>query len=121
MAVNLMHFNEDEFKRCTPSCSSEDCDKEALERLDLARTFSVAPFRLTCAYRSKEYDEAKGRSGNSAHTRGKAFDIACTTSTDRVEIVRGALLAGFHRIGIAPTFVHIDCDLTLPACIWLYK
>lgn len=117
----MKYFNESEFKRCTPSCSIQDCDKTALERLDFAREVAGIPFILSSAYRSVEYEKAKGRSGKGAHTQGKAFDIVCRDTFTRFHIIDAALVAGFKRIGIGKTFVHIDLasDLPFPS-IWLY-
>lgn len=89
-------------------------DAVFLHVLDLIRENAGIPLVLNCAYRSKAHDIAKGRSGNSAHTKGLAVDIRCTTSANRLKIVRAALSVGITRIGIGKNFVHIDNDFTLP-------
>ena len=115
------YFSESEFKKCVPSCSIEDMDGAFLYLLDEARERAGIPFVLNCAYRPKAWDLAKGRSGNSAHCSGKAVDIRCNTSTNRMKIVQGLLAAGFTRIGIGKTFVHADSDETKPqGVIWHY-
>lgn len=113
-------FTEDEFQKV--HCSIADIDPDALACLDYARKIAGIPFVITSAYRSKEHELSKGRTGNSAHTRGRAFDIACTSDRDRALIVSAALKAGFTRIGIAKTFIHMDKDYdVLPSPrIWLY-
>ena len=115
------YFSPAEFKRCTPSCSLAQMDDNFLRTLDKVREYAGIPLVLTCAYRSKEWDLAKGRNGNSAHTRGKAVDIRCNTSVTRWKIVRAAIDAGIRRIGIGSNFVHLDNDDTLPQCVmWHY-
>lgn len=115
------YFKESEFRQCTPACSIDQMDAEFLSLLDRIRETAGIPLVLTCAYRSKAYDLSKGRSGNSAHTRGKAVDIRCNTSANRMKIVDAALRCGVKRIGIGKTFVHIDNDKSLPqGVIWDY-
>ena len=115
------YFTQAEFKRCTPSCSLADMDDGFLRTLDRVREYAGIPLVLNCAYRSVAWDKAKGRSGNSAHTRGKAVDIRCNASVTRWKIVRAAIDAGVRRIGIGDGFVHLDTDDTLPQCVmWTY-
>lgn len=117
----MKYFNESEFKRCSPSCEMSQCDGNSLARLDRAREVAGIPFVLSSAYRSVEYEKAKGRSGKGAHTEGKAFDIVCRDSRSRWRIVFGALAVGFKRIGIGKTFVHLDDSEKLDSpLIWLY-
>ena len=59
---------------------------------------------------------------DSAHLTGLAVDCKALTSSDRYRIVVAALGAGFERIGIGKTFVHLDIDPSKPqGVIWLYK
>lgn len=112
------YFTDDEFERV--ACSVTQCNECSLARLDRAREIAGVPFVLTSAYRSPESDRLKGRSGRGAHTLGRAFDIACRDSLTRYKIVFGAIAAGFTRIGIGSTFVHMDdSDISGPS-IWLY-
>ena len=115
------YFCEREFKKCTPSCSMADMDSDFLDLLDRVREECGIPLVLNCAYRSKEWDLKKGRSGNSAHTKGKAVDIRCNSSTNYYKIVKAALEVGISRIGIGNGFVHLDNDDTLPQnVLWTY-
>lgn len=107
------YFSASEFKKCVPSCSIEDMDGAFLALLDKVREKANIPLVLNCAYRSKQHDLSKGRTGNSAHTRGKAVDILCTTSTNRIKIVKSALECGITRIGIGKNFIHLDADESL--------
>lgn len=119
--ITAKHFSESEFQRCTPPCSLQDMKQDFMNRLDTVRDVTGIPLVITCAYRSREYDLAKGRSGNSAHTRGMAVDIRCTTSANAFKIVQAALKVGFTRIGIGKTFIHLDSDTSLPQNVmWNY-
>lgn len=107
------YFNESEFGRCVPPCSEKDMNRNLMTRLDLLREKCGMPLIINCAYRSREWDLKKGRSGNSAHTRGLAVDIRCLSSATRYTIVKNAIELGFVRIGIGKTFVHLDIDKSL--------
>lgn len=121
MSYQPRYFSAAEFGKCTPSCKLSQMDDDFLRTLDRVRELSGIPLVLNCAYRSKEWDLARGRKGNSAHTRGKAADIRCNASGTRWKIVRAAIEAGVRRIGIGNGFVHIDTDDTLPQCVmWTY-
>lgn len=115
------YFAPSEFKRCVPSCRIEDMDGEFLEILDRVREAAGIPLVLNCAYRSKAHEKSKGRTGNSAHTRGKAVDIRCNSNANRMKIVSAALEVGISRIGIGRNFIHIDNDESLTqGVIWHY-
>lgn len=115
------YFHPSEFTRCTPSCKIEQMDQAFLALLDEVREAAGIPLVLNCGYRSKAWERSKGRSGNSAHTRGKAVDIRCNTSVNRYKIVAAALGCGVRRIGIGKTFIHLDNDESLPqGVIWDY-
>ena len=119
--MNLKYFSDEEFERCSPSCKKEQCNADSLYRLDRAREIAGVPFVLSSAYRSREHEISKGRSGNGAHTEGRAFDIRCSSSRERWLIVYAAMVSGFTRIGIANTFVHLDDSPNLTqSVIWLY-
>lgn len=108
------YFKESEFTRCTPSCKMQDMQPEFLSLLDRVREKAGIPLVLNCAYRSREWDKSQGRSGNSAHTRGKAVDIRCNTSENRYKIIKAALECGICRIGVGSNFIHLDNDDSLP-------
>lgn len=119
MMYQSRFFADQEFVNV--GCTRSDINDVSLSRLDRARGYAGIPFILTSAYRSPDHEKSKGRSGNGAHTRGRAFDISCRNNADRFTIVWSALKAGFTRIGIAKTFVHLDDDMSLPnPRIWLY-
>ena len=102
------YFSEIEFKLCSPPCSKADMNAETLKKLNLAREDAAIPFVITSAYRSKEWDKSKGRSGTGAHTLGRAVDIRCKSSKNKYKILIALLDAGFNRIGISASFIHAD-------------
>ena len=119
--ITAEHFKESEFRRCTPSCSMQDMQQSTMRQLDLARDIAGIPFVLNSAYRSKAWEVKKGRPGTSSHTKGLAVDIRCNTDANRYKIVKAALECGVRRIGIAQTYIHIDCaDDHAQDVIWDY-
>lgn len=120
--ATISFFPNQEFFRCTPSCSKRDMNVGTLQRLNKAREIAGIPFVLTSAYRSPAWDKLKGRSGTGAHTLGRAVDIKCTTLRERFIIVSALIQAGFTRIGIAKTYIHADDSPThSQKLIWLYS
>lgn len=115
------YFKASEFIRCTPSCSIEQMDEGFLTLMDRVRELAGIPLVINSAYRSKSWELAHGRTGTSAHCKGKALDIRCNTSANRFKIIAAAINAGIKRIGIGKTFIHLDADSTLPQrVIWDY-
>lgn len=123
MSKTSRYFSEQEFRKCDPPCDRESMEQDFLDVMDDIRRKARIPLVINCAYRSREYDKKKGRSGNSAHTYGLAVDFRCNTSDNRLKIVKAALECGITRIGIGKTFIHIDMGerVGLPAnVIWHY-
>lgn len=115
------YFKPSEFLRCTPACLENQMDATFLSTLDRVREMAGIPMVLTSAYRSAEHERKMGRDGKSAHTKGKAVDIRCTTGSARFAITRAALACGVPRIGIGKNYIHLDIDETLPqGVIWHY-
>lgn len=119
--IESRYFAEAEFRRCTPACSLQDMDRASMWIFDAVREAAGIPLVINCAYRSPEWDRSKGRSGNSAHCRGMAIDIRCTTSENRMKIIVAAVEVGVKRIGIGKHYIHLDTDDSLPQnVIWHY-
>lgn len=119
--IESRYFAEAEFQRCTPACSLQDMDRASMWIFDAVREAAGIPLVINCAYRSPEWDRSKGRSGNSAHCRGMAIDIRCTTSSNRMKIIAAAVEVGVKRIGIGKNFIHLDTDDSLAQnVIWHY-
>lgn len=119
--ITSKYFSESEFKQCSPSCSLQDMKQTTISKIDTAREIAGIPFVITSAFRPSAWDKAKGRSGTGSHTLGRAIDIRCNASSNRFKIVEALLKAGFHRIGIANTFIHADdSPQHSPFVIWTY-
>lgn len=112
------HFMASEFHNAVPSCDPLQMDDGFMKTIELVRTRSGVPFVINSAYRTRSWDKAHGRSGDSFHCVGQALDIACIDSSSRYKIIEAAMFFGLGGIGIADTFIHLDNRPS--AKIWLY-
>lgn len=119
----MRYFTPAEFECNCGRCDAgfDDMDQRFLERLDDARATARVPFVLTSAMRCPDYNRQVGGVPNSAHTTGHAADIACGNSSARARILAACVGAGFTRIGVSRSFIHVDNSPSLPdpRC-WLY-
>lgn len=81
-----------------------------LLKLFKAREMAQIPFIINSAFRTEQYNKFVGGLPSSSHLKGYAVDISAINSRQRFVIVKSLLDAGFPRIGIYPTFVHVDND-----------
>ena len=101
--------------------SEKNMDEGFLDSLDNARTIAGIPFIITSAWRSPEHNKKVGGTPNSSHLKGLAVDIVADDSRKRFTILQALIAAGFTRIGIAKTFIHVDGDTEKdPRVTWLY-
>lgn len=99
----------------------ENMNADFLNKLDEAREIANIPFIINSAYRSPEHNAKIGGKPNSSHIKGLAVDIKCTDSRTRFIVLNALINAGFNRIGIADTFIHVDLDLDKSSkVIWTY-
>ena len=110
-----------------PCCGKNKMNESFLATLTDAREYCRTPFRINSGYRCEKHNKKVGGNPNSTHTVGASADIHCTESRQRALILCGLLEAGFSRIGIAKTFIHVDMadrlegiDKKVEAVFWLY-
>ena len=123
----MKYFEISEFDSPDEVGSGKYMDSEFLRMLDEARELAGIPFRITSGYRTPSHNAYVGgvqaglKSKGSSHLFGYAADIACNNSSDREIILAAVIKAGFRRVGIANSFIHIDNDPDKNAAVWLYK
>ena len=120
----MRYFTHSEFDSPDAPGSGKDMCPNFLAMLNNARDIAGIPFKITSGFRTEAYNKDLQKRGykaskNSSHLKGCAADIQCNNSSDRSKIVAALIQAGFRRLGIAETFVHVDCDQKFNA-IWLY-
>ena len=125
--MDLKYFKLSEFDSPDEVGSGSNMDATFLEMLDDARGWAGIPFKITSGFRTPSHNAYVGgvqaglKSKGSSHLFGYAADIACNNSSDREIILNALIEAGFRRIGIAKTFIHVDNDPDKNPAVWLYK
>lgn len=103
--MEFKHFKADEIA---------GLDLELVKMLDRAREKAELPFIITSGYRTKEQNAKVGGVENSAHREGKAVDLKCSNSMERLTIITALIEENFCRIGIAKDHIHVDISKELP-------
>lgn len=120
----MVRAKKNYFKRSEewcPCCQQGGLLPDFRDKLNLARAIAGIPFILNSAFRCGKHNQEVGGSDTSSHLVGCAVDIKCTDSRSRWLIVYALINAGFNRIGIGKTFIHVDDDMTKePQLIWEY-
>ena len=123
----LRYFNLNEFDSPDEVGSGKNMKKVFLIKLDEARHIAEIPFKINSGFRTAAHnqyllDSPKYKaSKTSAHLDGLAADISVTDSRSRWIVINALLLAGFTRIGIASSFIHVDLSKTKTQnCVWTY-
>ena len=114
------YFKESEFT-CKCGCGLNNISPDLVDKLEEARGMFGRPLHITSGSRCAAHDRSVGGKSHSAHRTGEAADIRCATSRDRFKLLNIFFILGFKRIGIGPTFIHVDISKTNPPDVtWLY-
>ena len=120
----MNYFDDKEFL-C--KCGRLECDALTvvspilLSQLNILRNLYGRPLTINSGLRCEFWNDKEGGVKDSEHLAGDAADIPCSNGKDRYELVRKAFEAGFERIGVGKTFVHLDVSPSKVAgVIWLY-
>ena len=117
----MLHFDISEFDSPDEVGSGSRMQPSTLQMLDSARGIAGIPFRINSGFRTKSRNAYVGGSRDSSHCYGYAVDIHCTDSRSRFIIINALLHAGFSRIGVGDTFLHVDnSDEKDAEVIWTY-
>ena len=121
------YFKLSEFDSPDRPGSGELMEHEVIQALDIARDIYGYPMVVTSGFRTIEHNRSLIERGyaaspNSSHLLGWAVDIAVPNSERRFLMLEALLDAGFTRIGMGKTFIHVDMDpnKTPKHCIWTY-
>jgi uncharacterized protein YcbK (DUF882 family) len=112
------NFNKSEVS--CPDCRLFIENLDHISRRQLMRDIYGKPMRVTSSTRCRKHNEEVGGKDTSSHLKGVADDISASDGGEIFLLVKAAMDAGFKRIGIAKTFVHVDSDDSKPDWIWTY-
>ncbi len=112
------NFHSAEFA-CKCGCGGNTISQSLVDMLQGIRD-RLGRVDITSGYRCEAHNKAVGGVPNSAHTKGLAVDIACSVGADRYALLDTVFVAGFYRIGIAKSFIHVDIDDSKPGSVWVY-
>ena len=77
----------------------EELREDFRRDLGMAEIQSRVEFVITSGFRDGD---------TKCHGTGRAVDLECQNSSDRLKILKGLLFAGFTRIGLYSAHVHVD-------------
>jgi uncharacterized protein YcbK (DUF882 family) len=106
----MKYFKLEEFDSPDEAGSGKHMHQEILHMLDAVRKKFGKPIKINSGYRTVARNKKIGGVADSSHLKGLAVDISCNNSVDRFKLLNLLLEAGFNRIGIAKTFIHVDID-----------
>ena len=117
----MKYFSYDEFDSPDEIGSGKHMDQDLLVMIDRARALYGKPIVVTSGFRTESHNKKVGGVKSSSHLKGLAIDVACKRSKDRFKMLTALLEAGFNRIGVASTFIHVDVDKNKSQnVIWTY-
>lgn len=120
----MKYFTEEEINNVSYGCNDgfNRMSDDVLQMFDELRARMGCQLNPTCAFRTKEWDIALGRSGNSDHCRGDAMDIRFIDMAMALKMVAIASELGFNAFGLheKKRFVHIGLRETEKITTWNY-
>lgn len=120
------YFKLSEFDSPDRPGSGELMEHEVVQALDIARDIYGFPMVVSSGFRTIQYNRSLIELGypaspNSSHLLGWAVDLVVPDSSKRFLMLEALLDAGFHRIGLGKSFIHVDLDPNKPAnVLWVY-
>ena len=116
------NFSRSEFA-CSCGCGSDNISLSLVDRLQMMRDI-MGGIRITSGVRCEAHNAKIGGVPSSAHVPadlddgedevGHAVDISVGSSGRRFKAIDALKAAGFKRIGIGRSFIHLDNDTRKP-------
>jgi hypothetical protein len=108
---------------CPDACvGKRDADARLRVRLERVRELYGKPVIVNSGVRCPAHNRKVGGVDSSEHLSGLGADLSCRSSRDRALMLGAALAAGFRRVGIAKTFIHVGASEELDQdVVWLYS
>ena len=106
------YFDRKDFT-CPCGCGQNQIDSQLVAKLQQVREESGVVMVVNSGFRCEKHNKEVGGKSGSAHTRGRAADIACRDSHGRYLLLRAGFKY-FNRIEVGSVWLHFDIDETLP-------
>lgn len=116
--IEYYHYSEFD-SRDSPG-SGKKLKESFKEKFELFTKIYGEEVGINSGYRTPSHNKRVGGATHSAHKDGTAADISCRDDADKYRMVYAAMQAGFPRIGIGSTFIHLDNKNEKDYRIWLY-
>lgn len=94
--------------------------QETIDAIQSLRDAWKKPMTITSAARCKKYNGKIGGAEKSQHVEGTAIDVSLPVE-DRYSFVKLAMEQGWHGIGVAVSFIHLDRRPGKDAAVWTYS
>lgn len=108
------YFKSAEFDSTDDLGSGKKMNKDFIDKLTIARRLALLPFIIISGFRTIEHNKKVKGVQNSSHLKGLACDIKYKNSRECYVIIKALIDAGFTRIGIGKSFIHVDDDKSKP-------
>lgn len=119
------NFSSDKFA-CKCGCGICNVSDGFMRKLQMARSIAGIPFVIRSGCRCPVHNKNEGGKETSDHLTTETIqcegaDIQCFDSMSRLKIIIAAIMAGFKRIGIAKSFIHLGMKKDNPQHVmWVY-
>ncbi len=104
------YFKPSEFDSPDVVGSGQDMNFNFMEKLLKARMISGVLYKISSGYRTPARNTKVGGTSGSSHMLGLACDIHFSNNHQRFKILQGLIKAGFVRLGLGHTYIHVDND-----------
>jgi len=126
LPIKKEYFKDSEFA-CKCGCGLNNMDPSFLVRLKYARQLADIPFKINSGCRCEKHNHAVKGVSESSHLASEklfcyAVDIRVVDSVARFKIIKALFDAGFTRVGIGLTLIHVDSDSSkIQNDTWVYQ
>lgn len=106
-----LDFSRSEFA-CKCGCGFDAVSMLLVNRLQAARNRCGFPLIINSGCRCAKHNSEEQGVRASAHLTGQAADVHCVDPFLRYRLVEALYFAGFTRIKVYKTWIHVDVDET---------
>ena len=105
---------------CRCGCGFLNVTEELLDKLYEARRLAGIPFPISSGSRCPKHNANVTKAKDSAHPDGLAVDMTARLMVQRWTILDALFEVEFPRIGLHPSFIHVDICNRRPQGVFFY-